>query len=110
MRAKDREMNATEICLKVAQLVGEDRNKTHGDVFAAHSKVVSLWNAYLAERLRQPLVVVDVSLMLALLKIARTQVGVHNIDDYIDLAGHAGCAGYVVEQQERCVQNDQNSR
>jgi hypothetical protein len=35
--------------------------------------------------------------MLEALKIARRYSGAHNIDDYIDGAGYAGCAGEIAD-------------
>jgi hypothetical protein len=93
-------MQAVEICSKAAELVGGDRAKTHGDKKANHEAIARLWNAYLQNKWRAPLseshlTALDVALMMALLKIARTQGGSHNDDNYVDLAGYAGCAGEI---------------
>ena len=40
----------------------------------------------------------DVANMLEAFKIARRYSGSHNIDDYVDGAGYAGCAGEVAEK------------
>lgn len=97
-------MQAVEICSKAAELVGGDRAKTHGDKRYNHIAIARLWNAYLAnagvirdESGRSPyLSATDVALMMALLKIARTQSGgTHHDDNYLDLAGYAGVAGEI---------------
>ena len=36
---------------------------------------------------------------MVLLKIARTQAGSHNIDDYVDACGYAAIAGEIAENQ-----------
>lgn len=97
-------MQAVEICTTAAGLVGGDRAKTHGDKKLNHDAIARLWNAYLVNAnviidgdgfgASQQLTATDVALMMALLKIARTQSGgTHNDDNYVDLAGYAGVAG-----------------
>jgi hypothetical protein len=94
-------MQAVEICSKAAELVGGDRAKTHGDKKFNHDAIAQLWNAYLFNKWRVPtaemhLSATDVALMMALLKIARTQSGgTHHDDNYLDLAGYAGVAGEI---------------
>ena len=89
-------MRAEEICQRAAGLVGGDRANTHGDKHENHQNIASLWNAYLGWRLDGTMLTPkDVALMMALLKIARTKSGRHNPDDYVDLAGYAGCAGEI---------------
>jgi hypothetical protein len=89
-------MRAVEILTTAADLVGGDRAKTHGDKYGNHSKIASLWNAYLYNRASHAadLDPTDVANMMILLKVARTQSGgTHNDDNYIDAAGYAGVAG-----------------
>lgn len=99
-------MQAVEICAKAAELVGGDRAKTHGDKKFNHEAIARLWNAYLVNAgviiygndlgASQDLTATDVALMMALLKIARTQSGgTHHDDNYLDLAGYAGVAGEI---------------
>lgn len=87
-------MNAAEICKTASVLVSGDRAATHGNMVTNFTRVAALWNAYLGETVVTP---VDVGLMLALLKVARVKSGAHNLDNYIDLAGYAGCSGEVAE-------------
>lgn len=89
--------DAKAILDQAATLVSGDREDTHGDKLINHQKIATLWNAYLTIR-KYPdddLGPHDVALMMALLKVARTQLGDFNIDDYQDLAGYAGCAGEI---------------
>ncbi len=89
--------NAQGICLSAANLVAGSRAKAHGDALINHKHIASLWNAYLNERITpgRKITARDAALMMALLKIARTKSGGLNLDDYIDLAGYAGCAGEI---------------
>lgn len=84
-------MTASEICAKAADIVRGDRAVTHGDKVENHRNIAALWSAYLGKEIDAE----DVALMMALLKIARTQSGTFNPDDYVDLAGYAGCAGEI---------------
>lgn len=91
-------MQAVEICTTAASLVGGDRAKTHGDKLGNHTKIARLWTAYLEnisfDAQKCDLDATDVAMMMALLKIARTQSGgTHHDDNYVDLAGYAGVAG-----------------
>ena len=93
-----RYMNAQLICEKAAGLVSGAREQTHGDKVINHQNIADLWNAYLwgydidEESLLTPQ---DVAVMMCLLKIARTQEGGFNLDDFVDMAGYAGCAGEI---------------
>lgn len=93
-------MNASDVCTKAADLVGGDRAATHGDKVQNHDNIAALWNAYLQGHLVVALTAHDVALMMALLKIARTKTGRFNPDDYVDLAGYAGCAAEIRERTE----------
>lgn len=86
-------MKAHDFCLIAANLVSGDREATHGNKIDNHQNIANLWNAYL--RLENKISAKDVALMMGLLKIARTQTGTYNKDDFIDLAGYAGCAGEI---------------
>lgn len=90
---------AATICMRAAELVSGNRATTHGDKLENHANIAALWNAFLGDRLPagHKLSALDVALMMALLKIARTKAGGHNPDDYIDLAGYAGCAGEIAD-------------
>lgn len=88
-------MRASHLLTEAARLVSEDREAQHGPKLRNHQNIAELWNAYL--RIRRdpaaPLSAVDVAHMMVALKLARTQLGGMNIDDYRDMAGYAGCAG-----------------
>jgi len=92
-----KEVKAVEIARKAASLIGGDRAKTHGDMHQHFASVALLWNAYMMARrdAAAPLAAADVPHMMALLKIARTQSGAPNPDDFVDAAGYLSCAGEV---------------
>lgn len=85
-------------------MVSSDRAKTHGDKLINHQNIARLWTAYLRnEGLIDAPDIVDAhqaAMLLALLKVARTSAGSHNPDNYVDLAGYAGCAGEIAARSE----------
>jgi len=90
-------MNAHDTLLKAAELVSGDRARQHGDKLDNHTKIATLWNAWLLVR-RNPaseLTAFDVAQMMSLLKKARTQSGGYNPDDLIDDAGYTGVAAEI---------------
>lgn len=87
-------MKAHDIALKAADLVRGERATQYGPVAENFSRVAVLWNAYMRIR-RVPehdITAEDVGLMLAMLKLARTQ-GTPTEDSYVDLAGYVALAG-----------------
>lgn len=90
-------MRASEVLKTASALVSGDREKTHGPKLQNHMNIAGLWTPFLRDKLKDgaELTPLDVALMLALLKIARTKAGSHNVDDYVDLAGYAGVAGEI---------------
>ena len=90
-------MKALETLKVAASLISGDRAKKHGDMFHSHDLIAKFWSVYIDKTLEAH----DVACMMALLKIARTQCGETNPDDYIDIAGYAGIAGELVGQLER---------
>lgn len=91
---------AEQIALRAAELVGGDRQASHGDKVENHQNIAALWNAYLGWRLPEGamLTALDVALMMVLLKVARTKAGSHNADDYTDAAGYSCVAGEIAER------------
>lgn len=89
-------MKAAEIAAKAADLVGGDRDRQHGAKEDNFKRIAALWNAWISIRRGfTDLTAHDVGVMMALLKIARTQSGAHNEDDYVDAAGYISCAGEI---------------
>jgi len=97
-------MNAYEILQTAAQLVSGNRQATHGPKERNFANIALLWNAYLeiiAPEVQIILTPIDVGLMMALMKIVRAGQpwGRLNLDNYVDLAGYAGCAGEIASQE-----------
>ena len=90
-------MNAHDICRTAATLVAGDRARSYGDKEANFGKIATLWNAYFLMRthLAAPLTAKDIGIMMALMKIARTQTGAGDADNWIDGAGYLACAGEI---------------
>lgn len=94
------DVNAEEIAKGAAGLVVGTRERTHGDKLRNHENIARLWNAYRAIR-RDPsadFTALDVALMMDLLKTARTQLGEHNPDDYVDKCGYSAVAGEIADR------------
>lgn len=97
-------MDASTICKTAAELIGGDRQVKHGDKAINFRNTALIWNAIIEAKAQQDglhwelqLDALDVANMLEAFKIARRYSGSHNLDDYIDGAGYAGCAGEVAE-------------
>jgi hypothetical protein len=100
---------AGAICITAAELVTGSRQVTHGDKTLNFQNTADLWNAIIRAKSRRSgwpppggvtLDAIDVANMLEALKIARRYSGTHNIDDYVDGAGYAGCAGEIAENMK----------
>ena len=85
-------MKASETLKTAASLVSGDRAKKHGDAQENHDKIAKLWSAYLGNTINAH----DVACLMTLLKIARTQCGETNPDNYIDICGYGAIAGELV--------------
>lgn len=89
---------ASDICAHAGKLVGGARAETHG-ISKEHNfrNIAQMWNAYIAIRRApgEPLSAEDVGHMMGLMKVARTQFGAFNPDDYVDAVGYAACTGEI---------------
>jgi hypothetical protein len=94
-------MNTTKILDKAKELVSGDRNQKHGDKVSNHENIARLWTSYLQNKTKINIVVLpeDVANLMILLKVARTQAGEHNLDDYVDTCGYASIAGEIAEKR-----------
>ena len=91
------ESSAAGIAGRAAELVGGDRDRQHGAKKDNFDRIACVWNAWLDIR-KEPasrLTAHDVGVMMAMMKLARTQSGAFNLDDYVDACGYAACAGEV---------------
>lgn len=94
-------MNTTEILDKTNELVSKDRAVKHGDKVINHQNIARLWTGYLQNKTKLTINVLpeDVANLMALLKIARTQEGEHNLDDYIDACGYLAISGEIKDKR-----------
>jgi len=69
----------------IQDLLEGPRAKSHGDFVALHERVAELWTPVLKNG---PVTADKVALCMALLKVARDEVGEFNEDDYIDGAAY----------------------
>ena len=94
-------MNTTEILEQAKKLVSTDRAEKHGDKIQNHENIARLWSSYLQNKtqLKINLLPEDVANLMILLKVARSQAGKHNVDDYVDTCGYASIAGEIAEKR-----------
>lgn len=90
---------AQQFVAQAAEYVGGDRARTHGDKGKNFRTTAILWQAYEdakreagAGDLERPM---DFALKMVLAKMSRILSGEYNQDDFVDMAGYAGCAGEV---------------
>ena len=95
-------MKSTEVLDKAKNLLSEDREKTHGNKIENHENISRLWSSYFQNKYKIAILVLpeDVANLMNLLKIARTQAGKFNLDDYIDAAGYSAIAGEIAQARE----------
>lgn len=78
-------MTTPELILATAsKLLKGPRAESHGDYRKLHQRVAQLWSAYLKEKIKPE----QVALCLALVKVARDEVGNFNVDDGIDATAY----------------------
>ena len=95
-------MKSTEILDKTKNLLSEDREKSHGDKVLNHENIARLWSSYFQNKYKIAILVLpeDVANLMNLLKIARTQAGKFNLDDFIDACGYAAIAGEISNKRQ----------
>ena len=82
----------SEILTEADKYVSVDRAATHGDMEDNFREIAELWTQY-TESTISPL---DVSVMTALLKIARLKFNPDNIDNWVDACGYLACGGELI--------------
>jgi hypothetical protein len=88
-------MKAEDFLTRAESLVSGERNIQHGEKAENLGKIATLWTAWLTIR-RDPtgeLTASDVAALCTLLKLARTQSGQYNPDDYVDGPGYFAIMG-----------------
>ena len=92
------------ILCKAKEAVCTNRETEYGSPEDNFKTIANLWTAYRGVRFTP----VDVSMMMALLKIARVKSGTGTEDSFVDLAGYAACGGELAHRPE-CRQSGQNA-
>lgn len=87
-------MNRKDILNSSIQCTCVDRQKDYGDAYTNFSYIAGLWKAYCGFPFKPE----DVSIMMALLKIARMMGGKHKDDNYIDAAAYIAMAGEIAKK------------
>lgn len=92
-------MNTTKILEQAVELVSLDRAIKHGDKIQNHENIARLWTGYLQNKTKLAISILpeDVANLMVLLKVARTQAGEHNLDNYVDACGYAAISGEIAD-------------
>ncbi|MBP5326075.1 MAG: hypothetical protein J6Y86_11350 [Pseudobutyrivibrio sp.] len=88
-------MTRKDILDKAAECVCGQREQDYGSPESNFKLIADLWNAYLNKYLIADISPTDVTMMMALLKIARIRNGGGTGDSFVDLAGYAACGGEI---------------
>ena len=99
-------MECIKILDEAKKLVSKEREDKHGDKVVNHENISRLWTGYLQNKTKLNIVILpeDVANLMALLKIARSQGGSFNLDDFVDACGYSAIAGEIISKR-----NDQLS-
>lgn len=99
-------MECIKILDEAKKLVSKEREDKHGDKVVNHENISRLWTGYLQNKTKLNIVILpeDVANLMTLLKIARSQGGSFNLDDFVDACGYSAIAGEIISKR-----NDQLS-
>tara|TARA_Y100001963_G_C6776027_1_gene447369 strand:- start:2258 stop:2596 length:339 start_codon:yes stop_codon:yes gene_type:complete len=110
-------MESIKILDQTKKLVSKDRNEKHGDSIINHENISRLWTGYIQNKTKLNIIILpeDVANLMTLLKIARTQAGKFNIDDYVDACGYSAIAGEISSKRQQLsttlgVSNDKKTK
>ena len=94
-------MEAIKILELAKKLVSTDREDKHGDKVVNHENIARLWTGYLQNKTKLTLTILpeDVANLMTLLKIARSQGGSFNADDFVDACGYSAIAGEILSKR-----------
>ena len=84
-------MKTKEFLSTSISLVEGDRQKDYGDKLHNHTNIAKLWSAYLDTEVSAH----DVAILMALLKVARTNLGKVSSDTYVDMGSYSAIAGEI---------------
>jgi hypothetical protein len=82
-----------------------------------HENISRLWTGYLQNKTKLNINILpeDVANLMVLLKIARSQGGAFNIDDFVDMTGYSAIAGHITSKRHELsttlgVSNDKKTK
>lgn len=84
-------MKRSEILSTATQYTTSDRNSQYGEPEDSFGRIAEYWSVYL----NRDLTPVDVSVMMALFKVARIEANPGKADSWIDLVGYGACGGEI---------------
>ena len=85
-----------QILTEANKIVNGARNEEYGKPEDNFNLIAGFWSRYLNKAVTAH----DVAIMMVLLKVARTKTGKGSLDNYVDIAGYAACAGEVYKKLE----------
>ena len=88
-------MKPDEILKTAASLVSGDRAEQYGDYTIMHQRAADLWGAYLKVEIKPA----DVALCMALLKVARNEMGQVKPDNGIDASAYVALWSAMMEDK-----------
>ena len=89
-------MKPDETLKTAASLVSGDRAKQYGDYTTMHQRTAALWSAYLKVEVKPE----DVALCMALLKVARNEMGQVKPDNGIDASAYMALWAAMMENKD----------
>ena len=89
-------MNRKETLKKAEECVCGKREQEYGSPEDNFQSIANLWSSYK----NVSFTALDVSMMMALLKIARIQTGTATEDSFVDLAGYAACGAEISDNKK----------
>ena len=81
---------------EVRQIICGDRDKQYGSPEDSFKRISEYWSLYLMH----PISAFQVGIMMALLKVARTDTGPYKHDTLIDAIGYLACAEEIAQTDE----------
>lgn len=85
-----------KVLFEAAELITGDRNKTYGSPTQNFQNTADIWNVVVGHKLTEKLTATDVANLMIGLKLAR-MVANPTRDNFVDIAGYAGCGWETVE-------------
>lgn len=94
-----------QVLKEAIQIVGQDRNATHGEPEDSFAAIADYWTAHLTHAGKladgETISRADVAVMMAGMKLARLAVNPTHRDNWIDTAGYAACGPECAEKDRK---------